>query len=82
MQKSKPQNAWLLCSILPMTMLLTTGCATPSGGCDLLPLKSYTPEFNMRLADERAAAPRGAAWRQAVVDYADLRDLVRACKGD
>ena len=62
--------------------ILLTGCASPGfNGCNLLPLKEYPAAFNMRLADELDAAPMGAAWPDAVADYAGLRDAVRACRG-
>lgn len=69
----------------PMLLLLAAslliGCAT-AGGCELVALKTYSPEFNQRLADEVGAASLDAAWPQAVTDYVGLRDAVRACRGD
>jgi len=66
---------------LPIATLLLSGCATVGGSCDLLPLKTYSQHYRNRLADEVAAAPAGAAWPAAVVDYVALRDAVRACRG-
>ncbi len=65
---------------LPLIGLVwLTGCAT-AGGCELLPLKAYTPAFNERLVGEVQAASADAVWPQAVIDYVALRDAVRACK--
>lgn len=54
---------------------------TQTGDCELLTLKAYDRDFNLRLEAERAATPN-ATWVVAVTDYAGLRDAVRACKGN
>ena len=61
-------------------LLLLTGCET-AAGCKALPLPSYDRAFNQRLADELEAMPPGAASERAILDYAALRDAVRACRG-
>lgn len=65
--------------LLVILPLLLTGCGV-AGTCSILPMRSYDPEFEERLADELDMAPAGAAWPMAVVDYAQLRAAVRACR--
>lgn len=70
----------MLVALLPV-MSLASGCVTQTGDCELLTLKAYDRDFNLRLEAERAATPN-ATWVVAVTDYAGLRDAVRACKGN
>jgi cytosine/uracil/thiamine/allantoin permease len=70
-----------LTRVLPLTgVILSSACAS-AGGCDLLSLKAYARDFNIKLAAEAAAAPQGAVWPQAIGDYVKLRDDVKACSG-
>lgn len=57
---------------------LLTGCVQTVSSCP--PLKTYTPEFNARLADEVEAMPEDSAALRAILDYAALRDQVKACR--
>lgn len=62
---------------------LLTGCNAGtgnSGSCDLLTLRTYSPAFNARLADELRAAHPMAVWPEAFEDYRALRAAIRACK--
>ena len=67
---------------LPLIALpLLTGCVTAPGNCSALALRTYTPAFQVQVANEMAAAPLSAGWPAMVQDYIGLRDEVRACKG-
>lgn len=60
--------------------LLIAGCAT--GGSDTSvcpPVVEYSREFQVQMADELATLPPGAALREAMKDYAVMRDQARAC---
>jgi hypothetical protein len=70
--------------VLPLLVIATlslTACATapsrPSIVC--LPVAVYGSAFQSRLADEIQRLPPGAALERAMLDYARLRDQVRAC---
>lgn len=72
--------------LLALGMISLPGCArtvyeASPNPCGLIVLREYAPEFNMRLADEVVAASADTVWPQAVIDYAGLRDEVKACKG-
>lgn len=71
-------------TLLTLVASSLTACATAevSNPCRFIVLKDYDKAFNMKLADEVEAAPASAAWPEIVVDYAGLRDQVRACKGE
>jgi hypothetical protein len=71
-------------SILPLVILpaLLTGCAAPAGNCDALPLPRYQDAEERMLADELDAAGRGAIWPGRMVDYYQMRESVKACKGN
>lgn len=47
--------------------------------CALLPLEKYSDSQNAVLASEVAVAPPTAMWPDVLIDYAKLRDAVRAC---
>jgi hypothetical protein len=67
---------------LPLTLgfyLLLAACSSvPVAVCP--PLKTYTPEFNQRLAGELEAMPADSATIEAIGDYIGLRDQIRACQ--
>lgn len=42
-------------------------------------LKSYSEQFNEKLADEVQSLPAGTATETALIDYIELRDRIRAC---
>lgn len=78
---------------LPSWPLLAIGLASLAGcvaapsepavnGCALLPLRTYTPAEQGRVADEIEAASVSAAWPGLIEDYGELRAAVRACKED
>jgi hypothetical protein len=70
-----------LTRMLPLTgPILLTACAG-AGDCELVSLKAYAGDFNMKLAVEVASAPEEAVWPQAIADYVKLRDDVNACSG-
>lgn len=81
-QRRRPALRKLKLTLLVLAMSLSTGCATRGAGCSAVPLKSYSTDFNTRLADEITAAPPTAAWPTAILDYAGLRDAVKACHAD
>lgn len=69
-------------TLLAILTILSTGCATRTVGCSAVPLKAYSQDFNLKLAGELVAATgTPAVWPQVVIDYAGLRDAVRACRG-
>ena len=64
-------------------MILLSGCAgvgfdTPPGTCP--PVVAYSQAEQVRVADELAALPEGAAIAEWLADYAVLREQVRACR--
>jgi hypothetical protein len=69
--------------LLPIALSWLTGCAAAAGSnpCAFIVLKSYSVDFNMKLASEIDSAPVTAYWPEAAIDYAGLRDQVKACKG-
>ena len=59
---------------------LLTGCG--AAGSDCPPLVSYAPEWQMILASELDhLGDQYPAIQQALVEYAQLRAMVRACRG-
>jgi len=42
-------------------------------------LKSYSEQFNEKLADEVQSLPAGTATETALIDYIELRDRIRTC---
>lgn len=58
--------------------LFLSGCTTVQTACP--PLKRYPPEFSARLADEVQAMPDDSAALRTIIDYAQLRDILRACQ--
>ena len=68
---------------LAVVMILLSGCAgagfdTPPGTCP--PVVAYSQAEQVRVADELAALPEGAAIAEWLADYAVLREQVRACR--
>lgn len=80
---SQPQSALrnLLRMLLLPGAIFLSGCAM-AGGCNLLALQTYSPEFNWKVARELEAADIDAAWPLAIRDYVRLRDDVKACSGE
>jgi hypothetical protein len=69
---------------LTIGLLLSVGCSqvnsSPSG-CQALTLKTYSAAAQKLLAAEVTAASETAVWPQAMIDYAGLRNAVKACGG-
>lgn len=66
-------------------MVLLTGCVGTVYRTDLEvycpPMKTYSDEYNAKLADELDALPSAStAFDTAITDYVALRDRIRACK--
>jgi hypothetical protein len=63
-------------------MLSLSACATaPSERAIIcLPVAAYDRASQARLADEIQRLPPGAALERAMLDYARLREQVRACE--
>jgi hypothetical protein len=67
----------ILCGFIMLAVV--AGCShVPVAVCP--PLKTYTPEFNQRLASELEAMPADSATVEAIGDYIGLRDQIRACQ--
>lgn len=45
--------------------------------CPSLP--SYSEQFNQQIADEVQSLPSSTAIEEALIDYIELRDRIRAC---
>lgn len=76
------QNVLSIHKAILLTMMLSclSGCATLSGNCSSLPLVEYPPQFKELLAGEILTA--GNATKRFVRESINLRDAVRACKGE
>lgn len=81
MQRQAKQFQKQLAMPLVGMMLLLTGCATPSGDCSFLPLREYDNAFQEKLANELEKAGDKTAFFLFVEGEIELRDAVRACKG-
>ncbi len=78
MPRSKQSN-WMLFWISLASLSLLSACQTVNS--DACPaLVSYSREFQIRMADELAAMPEGAALTEAMADYSVLRQQVRVCR--
>jgi hypothetical protein len=79
------RSAFRMLALTPplIGLILIGGCATvPSNPPVICPaVQAYSRDFQTRLADELAGLPKGAALETAMLDYARLRDEVRACAG-
>lgn len=67
--------------IVLVSVLLLGGCVGSNAKFDAYcpPLKSYSKEFNKKLADEIEKLPPGTALETAIIDYANQRDRIRRC---
>ncbi len=68
-------------ALLALLMPSLAGCVT-AGGCSGIPLAQHPREQERDLAAELEMAPPGAVWPGIVTSYVELRDAVRACKGE
>ncbi len=70
--------------LLPLTLVtsLLTACAMGNSdpACVCPPVKEYSKELQVKLADEIKAAPPDASFPDALQDYALLRAQLRECK--
>lgn len=64
--------------LLPALLAIAACSTTPHAICP--PLRTYSPEFNARLATELEALPPESATIEAIGDYISLRDQIKACK--
>ena len=53
-----------------------------AGSCETLPLREYQHDFVVAFSDQWALLPVGSELDTFLIDSMDLRDAVRACKGD
>lgn len=70
--------------VLMAAALLLAGCAgartnTHLMSCADIPIKTYPPAYQVKLAAEMGTAARSDVWPQAIADYRTLRAAVRAC---
>ncbi len=70
---------------LALALSLCAGCASGgfergAGALFCPALVAYPPEFSAQLAAETARLPEDSAILRALLDYAVLRDQVRACE--
>lgn len=74
-----------MCLVLPMTMLLV-GCQVESSDVVVKvvcpAIQQYPKELQDRALAEYAALPKGSAIKEMIGDYLQLRDRVRACRGE
>lgn len=69
---------WSKICALVVFSVLVAGCGrTVTVACP--PLVQYDQTFMSQLADELTAAPTSSAMARAIVDYRQLRDIIRAC---
>lgn len=43
-------------------------------------IRTYSTEFNQKLADEVQSLPSSTAMEEALIDYIELRDRIRTCE--
>lgn len=81
---SKRQNGSmrLTSTLLLASLILLTDCASRVGSCRLLAVRDYDPEFTARFVEEFEKVPEGSPLSIFTIDAVDLRDAVRACKGE
>lgn len=81
MQKRRSGSRRLLVSLPLISLLFLSGCVT-DGNCKFLPLREYDDGFKRAFAIEVGVIPAESATIQFVADSIQLRDAVRACKGN
>jgi hypothetical protein len=69
----------LIPALISLASCATAPSSSPSA-CDLLPLKTYTPVQQAKVADEIDAAPADAEWPVMVADLGKTRAAIRACR--
>lgn len=68
--------------LLVAAMSCLMSCALVSGNCKYLMVKPYDQVFTLKLVKEIGATPLDSATRTYLVDQTNLRDQIRACRGD
>jgi hypothetical protein len=64
-------------------MMSLTACVTGGSRAYVCPpIQTYPKAFQDRLAAELQAAPKGAAWAKAIIDYSKHRQACRLISGD
>lgn len=81
MRRKPSRLPWwpLLTIALPLSACSGPAASDPAG-CGLVPLIEYSQDQQDRVAEEMTEAAGAAAWPSFVVDYALLRNEVRACQ--
>ena len=69
------RSAWPL----PILLFLLTAC-DGAGTCDSIPLQAYTAEFTQQVGIDMASASKPL--QIVILDYHNLREEVKACKGE
>lgn len=77
-RESVSRRLGLTLQILSLTFL--SGCQTPTGSCDPIPLKEYDEFFKAALAFEVQQMNELSPAFMFIRDGIGLRDAVRACK--
>ena len=77
------KNAWRACLILAMTTLLGACQMDRSSTVKIIcpTIKSYDKATLDRALQEYRLLPNGSAIKRLIGDYQQLRDKVRACRG-
>jgi hypothetical protein len=80
----RPRSVSLNRLAFPLVLSLTflSACGHDTGNCRFLPLREYGEGFKETLANELSYAPAESATIVFVADSIQLRDAVRACKGE
>jgi len=69
-------------TLLALALISLSACGTASSNpaCVCPPIKEYSREFQEKLVAEVEAAPKDAAFPEAVMDYASLRAQLAHCR--
>ncbi len=75
-------NYVLRWTLLALALISLSACGTASSNpsCVCPPIKEYSREFQNRLAAEIDAAPEGASYPEALMDYSTIRMQLIKCK--
>lgn len=82
MQKQRSGLRNLLALPLALSLTFLSACAADTGDCKFLPLREYNDGFKERFVEELTYTPAESATIEFVADSIQLRDAVRACKGE
>jgi hypothetical protein len=70
-----------LMPLLPLLLTISLNACATAAGCSSLHVSPYSAALNHHLADELHASTPQDVWPTVIIDYARLRDEVRACQG-